>query len=195
MKGRIGILSVLLAVQLAIAAALIFVRAGAAGESPDRLLALDGATVDRVVLTDGESGEVTLERGETGWTTADGLPADDTKVSELIETFGSMDAPWPVASTQGARERFEVDDDRFQRRVRFYQGRRGRRRGLPGNVARLPPGARARSRLGRRLRNRIRRSPGADQSGRLDGRCVVSDRWGRLGCRPSRGMDVGTRQC
>src|SRR5690606_32957336 len=50
------------------------------------------------------------------------LPANSSKVQSLLDTLAGLETTWPVAETASSRERFEVSDDRFQRKLQLYQG-------------------------------------------------------------------------
>jgi len=50
------------------------------------------------------------------------VPADLDKVDKLLEKLAGLKAPWPVATSATARERFEVTDENRQRLVRLQSG-------------------------------------------------------------------------
>ncbi len=125
MRGHIGLLGALLALQLVIAAVLLLADAGLGQEEQSSFLSIDKADINRMSILDSEGNEVTLDRVADEWQLSlpavDGgdfvLPADQTKVSEVLNTLLDVRAPWPVGTTTDARERFEVTEDAFQRRL------------------------------------------------------------------------------
>jgi hypothetical protein len=122
MSGRIGLLSALLGVQLLIIAAVLFVESGAAGGNAGPWLEFDPAAVDAIHIADAEDQAVAIERDGETWQLEGGLPADAAKVDEVLERLAGLDAPFPVATSAAARERFEVTEDDHQRHVVLSAG-------------------------------------------------------------------------
>ncbi len=116
MNGRLPLLAALLIVQLLIIAAVVLV--GEESGDAALLLELEPEAVTGLEIEDGEGATVMAVRADGGWT-VDGLPADGDKLLDAIEALGAGRAAWPVATSAGARERFEVEDDAFQRRVQL----------------------------------------------------------------------------
>lgn len=114
-----------LAVQLALAAALslnTLRERGADTSAP--LIDFAVADVDRIVIDDNAAKSTTLEREGDGWrleSLAD-LPANDAKTDTLLETLANLRTTMPVVSSAAGRERFEVTEETFQRRLRLYDG-------------------------------------------------------------------------
>jgi len=119
MSGRIGWLSGLLALQLVIIGVVLFAESGVSESEPGPLLTFDAEAVDELRITgDGENAEtLVLTRGDDGWTLPSGLPADDNKIRDVLDKLAGLEAPWPVATSSDAAERFEVTEDKFQRHV------------------------------------------------------------------------------
>jgi hypothetical protein len=122
MSVRVGWLGIVLALQLVLVAALLFVKGGRADADPGPLLTFDANAVTQIALADGEGAAVTLQRDGDGWRLDGGLPADDGKVAELLERLGGLQAAWPVATTASASRRFEVTAETFQRHVQLRAG-------------------------------------------------------------------------
>ena len=124
MKARYGVLSIALLAQLLLAAGLYW-RGEPSTSGPARQALLAGAVgeVDRVLVSDGDS-EVTLVRDGNDWRlpALERLPADAARVSEMLEKVAAASTGWPVTTTRGSQERFEVAADKFQRRVQLYHG-------------------------------------------------------------------------
>jgi hypothetical protein len=127
MEKKIRLLGVLLVAQLALAAGLLY--AGRSGGGPDAdearpLLEFDVANVDRIEI-EGPEEEVTLSRVDGTWQVpAPGgeFPADASRVESLLAGLSKLDRGPVVATTAGARERFEVAEDSFQRRIVLASG-------------------------------------------------------------------------
>ncbi len=125
MRGHIGLLGALLALQLVIAAVLLLADAGLGQEDQSSFLSMDRVDIKRMNILDSEGNEVTLQRVADEWElslpAADGgdlvLPADQAKVSEVLNTLLEVRVPWPVGTTTDAQERFEVTEDAFQRKL------------------------------------------------------------------------------
>jgi len=126
---RITWLAGLLVVQLVVVAVLLFARGGFSEPETGPLLAFDVAAIDGISIEEGKDQTLELRRGDAGWTVAgqiaaDPVPADDDKVADLLEKLAGLQAPWPVATTASARERFEVTDENRQRLLRLLTGDR-----------------------------------------------------------------------
>lgn len=118
MSGRINLLSVLLAVQLVIIAAVLTLDTGFSETQSGPLLEFAPQAVDEVRIDDGESNRsVTLRRDGDAWLLADGMPADQGKLKSLLDRLAGLQAGWPVATSAAAAARFEVTGDAYQRRL------------------------------------------------------------------------------
>jgi hypothetical protein len=131
-RTRIAWLGGLLVLQLVAAAGLLFARGGFGEPETGPLLVFDAAKVDRLLIEESTDKSVTLVKRDGHWfvaqpgaaaggganvpPTAD-LPADSGKIDELLEKLAGLKAPWAVATTASARERFEVGDENRQRRL------------------------------------------------------------------------------
>lgn len=117
-------LSGLLALQLLIAAALFWGQQQPGQQSEQQaLLRFQTEQLDRVVVSDADH-SVTLTKSGDTWVLPDlqRLPADAGKLQELLDKLQSLQSGWPVATTAASQQRFEVADDKFQRRLQLYQG-------------------------------------------------------------------------
>lgn len=121
MKTKLGtVLGALLAGQLLIVAVLLAAQAGGVRE-PEPFLSFDAEAADSVEVSN-EDGSVRLAREGELWTLEDGLPADDSKVTEMLDKLADAAGGWPVATSDGAAERFEVTEDGHQRHIRIAAG-------------------------------------------------------------------------
>jgi len=116
-----NLLGSLLVAQLLLAGALTLGR-DTGGMESHPLLAFPASAVDRIVIDD-NSNSTTLQLTGDKWqlAAADKLPANGTRVNSLLDNLASLRTSWPVASTSGSSQRFEVAEDKFQRRLRLYQ--------------------------------------------------------------------------
>lgn len=88
------------------------------------LLDFETAAVDRIIVDDNASKSTTLTRDDEGWQIAsvEDLPANDAKADNMLDTLAGLRTTMPVVSTAAGRERFEVTEENFQRRLRLYDG-------------------------------------------------------------------------
>ena len=85
-------------------------------EAPQAFLSFDSATVDKLSISDGETSVELLRIGEE-WKYGDDVPANKSKIEDVLKKLGNTSAGWPVGATGSAAERFEVTDNLFQRRL------------------------------------------------------------------------------
>ena len=116
----IRLLALLLVAQLAVAAYLYWPKP-VERSAPDALVTLASDTITQLTLSDGES-SVTLARARDGWSLEDGLPADPIKVSGVLQTLTEQQPGYPIANSASAAQRFEVADEKFQRRIELVSG-------------------------------------------------------------------------
>ena len=116
MNAKIGLLGGLAIAQVVLIAAL-FIVPGTQVDTDTSLLNLNPAEVTALVISDGDS-EVQVNRHDQGWQVA-GAPADADKIASILDKLANANAPWPVATSSSAAERFEVGADSYQRRVRL----------------------------------------------------------------------------
>lgn len=123
MNGRINLLSGLLAVQLVIIAGVLLLDSGYGEARQGPLLDFTADAVDELSISAGADGRtLTLSRDEDGWRLPGGRPADAAKISDVLNKLAALQAPWPVATSGGAIERFEVADAEHQRRLTLRAG-------------------------------------------------------------------------
>ncbi|OZG73799.1 hypothetical protein BTA51_08295 [Hahella sp. CCB-MM4] len=91
------------------------------GEQP--LLAEDLEAVDEVQVYGEDSAKVVLKKQQGDWVVSSyyNLPAAPGKIDQLISSLKELKSGWPVATTATAAKRFEVTDDKFQRKVELLQ--------------------------------------------------------------------------
>ena len=87
------------------------------------LLGFKAESADRLIIEAADS-SVSLQKNGDAWQLPDyhQLPLDQQKLDELLKKLESIQLTWPVATTVASHERFEVADNKFQRRIQVYQG-------------------------------------------------------------------------
>jgi hypothetical protein len=118
------ILTGLLAAQLLLTVVVFWPGTGSkenGATSP--LLDFERAGVERIVISDDETSLVVSRAGD-GWILPEyhGLPADPAKLTAALDTLPTLSRGWPVAQTASARQRFEVADDKYQRKLEYATG-------------------------------------------------------------------------
>ncbi len=83
--------------------------------------------VDGIVIEESKDKTLTLKKEDGRWSVDSGesgsaIPVDGEKVDKLLEKLAELRAPWPVATTTAARERFEVGDENRQRHLLLQAG-------------------------------------------------------------------------
>ncbi len=121
MNRHVKALTLLLAFQLLVLAGILAWQQRGVATVTGNLVPVDRTKVDGIEIVDDKGARVKLQRGDAGWTLPDtrGLPADGTKVSELLDKLIAANAPWPVATSGESAKRFEVAQDKFQRRIKL----------------------------------------------------------------------------
>lgn len=115
-------LLILLVAQLLLAGWLFFGDRLSA-DKPTGLVGFEVSAIDGIEITDAKSNKLRLERLDGGWRVGD-YPANAAKVEAMLVKLGETQAPWPIATSSEAQTRFEVAQDKFQRRLQLYQGDR-----------------------------------------------------------------------
>lgn len=109
-----------LVIQLAIVGLLWAARAGGVAE-PAPFLSFDAEAVDSLTIGN-EEGTVTLTKIDDSWQLLDGIPADESKIDEVVEKLAKARGGWPVATQASSAERFEVTEDSHQRHLTLAAG-------------------------------------------------------------------------
>lgn len=126
MKKWIAILSGLLAVQLLLALAVNLAgEEYGAFEPKERLLAFDAEAVDGLRIEAAED-RILLRKRNGKWQLPESgdFPAEQSRVTRLLEKLSGLEKGWPVATTASALRRFKVADDAFERKVTLLSGER-----------------------------------------------------------------------
>ena len=119
--NRIGLfLGILLVAQLFLTVLMYRQDSGEAGDTGNRAVVSAGAyVIDEIQVEDGSGGSVVLQRAGELWQLPQlsGLPASPEKVEKVLQKLTAEDPGWTVAHTLAARQRFQVADYHFRRKV------------------------------------------------------------------------------
>jgi len=123
MKSTSIVLIGLFVAQLAVAGVLYYNTASQRAVRPQgSLLSLDDGAIDQISI-EGEDNSVTLEKKQESWLIASsGLPAEQSKIEQALETLNQMKLGWAVATSDASHQQLEVAEDNYQRRVMINSG-------------------------------------------------------------------------
>ena len=126
MKNVKTLLVGLLSIQALLAAVLY------AGNSPEdstsqSLLGLNSdslkTSVEKIIIDDSKAvQEVELKQQGGQWLLANGLPVKQSKLESALSSLSALRTNWPVATTTPSHSRFEVAEDKYQKRIQVYKG-------------------------------------------------------------------------
>lgn len=87
------------------------------------LLDFNSEAIDKLIIHD-VNNKVILTRSAGGWQLPDlhQLPVDSAKLDDLLDKLRGTKLTWPVTTTESSHARFEVVENKFQRRVEFFTG-------------------------------------------------------------------------
>jgi hypothetical protein len=119
MRRAVPILTLLLVVQIALAAVLYAGGTDSQARQAQPLAEFDPETVDAVEITMGDGTSLRIERGDGGWRlpAADGFPAKPSRVEQVVTRMDGLGGGLPVARSESARERFRLAADHFERHI------------------------------------------------------------------------------
>jgi hypothetical protein len=83
------------------------------------LVSISQAQVNRIVLEGPDHSKVALSKEGRNWLLPDlgQFPADSNRVNSVLEKIVGSKTGTPIAVTAGAKARFKVDDENFERRI------------------------------------------------------------------------------
>ncbi len=124
MKKWIAGLGALLAIQIVLAVTLNMGSDSYTTFTPEEKLAeFESAQIDTVLIeTSGQQALLKKTDGKWQLPELESFPADQQKVTQLLDALANLKKGWPVATTAGAAKRFKVDEDEFERRITLKRG-------------------------------------------------------------------------
>lgn len=120
MKRAITLLLLVLLIQCGIAGVVFWPKQGAGGKAAANTLApVSSDMIDELRIGDESDNEAVLVRSGERWLLPDleNLPADAEKVEALLSGVTEQNLSWPIARSSAARQRFQVADYYYQRRL------------------------------------------------------------------------------
>lgn len=125
MKRAIQILAALLVLQVLLALALNHNASSLAASAVNTsLLAADSGNPDRLTIEGADNAKVALAKVNGVWQLPDeyNYPADNAKVTQLVDKLKGIKLGAAVATTAGALDRFKVAEKNFERRITLANG-------------------------------------------------------------------------
>lgn len=119
---KLPILGAVFAVQLVIAAVLMVGDQEQVSSINEPLLVFERENIDQIVLAGKEGEPLTLNKEGEQWYMADKLPVLPLRLDSIFESLAKLKTQWPVANTDKAAQRFEVQDDNFAHKVTLFDG-------------------------------------------------------------------------
>lgn len=114
-------LSGLLALQLLLATGLFWeAQARRSDYEPKPLFNLAKGQIDKIAVSSNDDAVTLLKQGGA-WALPEGLPVDQGKLDTLLTAVAELKTHWPVTTTTGSHQRFQVSVEEFQRRLQLYQ--------------------------------------------------------------------------
>lgn len=120
MKRSVTVLLLALLIQCGIVAVVFYPRQVPVNAPTEQALApFSNDAIDELRIGDEYDNETVLKKSGTQWLLADleNLPADPVKVDTLLQSINSKTASWPIARSPAARQRFQVADHFYQKRL------------------------------------------------------------------------------
>ncbi|ODS22467.1 hypothetical protein AB835_14035 [Candidatus Endobugula sertula] len=117
-------LSSLLIVQIVLAIGLYWGTSSHTGQQAQRmLLNVKQEMIDKIVIQ-GDKQTALLQKKEGQWRlpSLDDLPVNQDQLQSVLNKLVDVKYHWPIATTKSSHQRFDVDDDQFQRRITLYKG-------------------------------------------------------------------------
>jgi hypothetical protein len=119
------ILVSLFAAQILLAGALYLSSQPPAADSlQTALLSTDKSQINRITIENGDGKKAVISKVSDQWQLPDyhDLPANQTKVSAALDKLAQTKSGWPIATTQGSHQRFEVDENKYKTRITLANG-------------------------------------------------------------------------
>lgn len=111
-----------LLIQCGIIAAVYWPQPGQTGQSsPVPLAPFDAKDIEEIQIGDEYDNETVLKKIGNRWLLPEleNLPVNQTKIDTLLQRITRRDSSWPIAHSATARQRFQVADYHYQRRIKL----------------------------------------------------------------------------
>jgi len=122
-KRLVGVLLLALLIQCGITAILFWPDQRAVNRPTNpTLTSFSSDEIDEIRIGDDFDNEVVLIRSSEQWLLPGlgDLPADSGKVRSLLQRISGEQGAWPIANSSAARQRFQVADYYYQRRLTLF---------------------------------------------------------------------------
>lgn len=129
------ILAALLALQLVVAAVILWPRPAASGESVSLVPDIEADKIVELTITDASGRTITLGRKDGSWVLpqAGDYPAEPEPVNTLVTKIAGLKADRVVTQTSASHKRLKVAEDDFERRIDLQMADGSRVRLYVGN--------------------------------------------------------------
>ena len=124
MNRMIKLLGGLLVVQLLIAGWIFWPQQQTLqNDAQTSVVSIDADSIQRLVISDLKNSTV-IQRSDSNWVLPEYhyLPAEESKLTALLQQLPSLPQGWPVAQTEAAALRFEVAASNYQRKLEWIAG-------------------------------------------------------------------------
>lgn len=114
----------LLLLQLLLAAGIYWNQQRSGAIEAEQALVVDAQnSADRIVISDAAN-NATLRKQGGHWQlpALKSLPVDTAKLSGLLEKLAATRTLWPVTTSKSSHQRFQVDEENYQRHITIYHG-------------------------------------------------------------------------
>ena len=121
-------LSSLLGLQVLLMIALYWGSQSAAHQqAPQTLVDIQQEDIDKIVIqadSANEKASITLQKEGEQWLlpALNNLPVKQQQLGTVLNKLTSLQSNWPIGTTKSSHQRFEVADEKFQRRITLYNG-------------------------------------------------------------------------
>ncbi len=125
MKRHIQILTIILILQIGLAAVVLWPRSAGSAEVGEALLMdLSGEDIQQIEIEDGDGDSITLVRSEDGWVLpeVDDFPAVTAKVDLLITSLLEITNDRLITRTESSHRQLKVAEDAFERKIVLSSG-------------------------------------------------------------------------
>ena len=125
MNRSVTVLLLLLLIQCGIVVIAFWPAKNPVNGTPEQgLVPFSSGAVDELRIGDEFDNEAVLKKSGVRWLLPDleNLPADPSKVEALLQSFTAQAGSWPIARSSAARQRFQVADYYYERRLTLMSG-------------------------------------------------------------------------